>query len=272
MWWIRQVREVPERSRAFAVILAGLVERRRGSAGVWQVMASGIGTNYMFATFVRSGLRFQRENAGNVHVIMTLALVPIIGALGLAAEGANWWLTQRGAQNAADTAVMSASGNGGTSAAGSGSASSYRTTGCSTTPGAFDCEAVGAAARAGFVNGSGNAVVYPQYLTNATTPACPNALTACYKVSVIRTLPVYLLGLALNGQSTQNVQAVAYAAMINNKTAPDCLFALASKGGSQAFPDVRTARRRRVWPVATSMSDRPARAPPPGPTKATATT
>ncbi len=169
---------------------------------------------------------FWRASQGNVHVIMTLALVPIIGALGMAAEGANWWLTQRAAQNAADTAVMSASWNGGTTAAGSGSASSYATTGCTASPGAFDCEAVGAAARTGFTNGSGNAVVYPQYLTNATTPACPNSLTSCYKVSVIRTMPVYLLGLALNGRTTQNVRAVAYAALINNKVAPDCLLGL----------------------------------------------
>jgi hypothetical protein len=163
---------------------------------------------------------------------MTLMLVPIVGGLGMAAEGSNWWLTQRAAQNAADTAAMSASWNGTTAAAGSGSTSSYSTSGCSTTPTAFDCEAVGAAARAGFTNGSSNVVVYPQYLTDKTTPACPSALKACYRVSVTRTLQVYLLGLALGGQSSQNVQAVAYASLVNNGgTTPDCLFALAKTGG-----------------------------------------
>jgi Flp pilus assembly protein TadG len=176
--------------------------------------------------------RFWGKTEGNVGPIMALMLVPIIGALGMAAEGSYWWLTQRAAQNAADTAAMSASWNGGDTAAGSGSASSYSTTGCSTTPGAFDCEAVGAASRAGFVNGDGKVVVYPQYLTDATTPACPFSLTTCYKVTVTRTLPVYLVGLVLGGRTTQNVQAVAYASLVYSKKAPDCMFGLAKTGGT----------------------------------------
>ena len=65
-------------------------------------------------------LRYARDRRGAVSPILILALVPIIGAMGMALEASNWWLMQRGLQNAADTAAMAANWNGGTSPAGSG--------------------------------------------------------------------------------------------------------------------------------------------------------
>ena len=178
--------------------------------------------------------RFLKEERAAVSPILVLSLVPIVGALGMGAEASNWWLTQRAVQNAADTAAMSASwnGNGLSGPAGTGSATSYDTTNCSTSPGAFDCEAVGAAAQAGFVNGQGNVVVYPQYLTSG----CPTGTgTTCYKVTVTKTLPYYLLGLVLKGGGgSQNVQAIAYSGLENSPTAADCLFSPYAPAGTTA--------------------------------------
>src|ERR1700683_2921983 len=141
------------------------------------------------SALLRRILNYAGDRKGAVSPILILALVPIIGTMGMALEASNWWLMQRSLQNAADTAAMAANWNGGTTAAGSGSVTSYSTAGCSTNPGYFDCEAVGAAAQAGFTNGSNNVVVYPQY--RAT---CPIGSGACWQVTVTKQVPLYLLG------------------------------------------------------------------------------
>jgi Flp pilus assembly protein TadG len=174
---------------------------------------------------------YAADRKGAVSPILILALLPLIAAMGVGLEASNWWLLKRNVQNAADTAALAASWNGGQTAAGTvtltgGVATSYSTSGCSTTPGAFDCEAVGAASNAGFTNGSGKVVVYPQYLTSN----CPGNLAACYKVTVTKTIPIYLVGFALKGSSTQAVQAAAYAGLEESPTSADCLLGLGTGG------------------------------------------
>ena len=180
--------------------------------------------------------RYLRSERAAVSPILVLSLVPIIGALGMGVEGSNWWLTQRAVQNAADTAAMAADWNTGATAAGSksgnGFSMTYSTTGCATSPGDFDCDAVAAAAKAGFTNGSANVVVYPQHLTSG----CPSSLSSCYEVTVIKKLPVYLLGIVgfsgdttISSGSAQAVEAIAYAGTVN-VTAPNCIVSTATSG------------------------------------------
>jgi Flp pilus assembly protein TadG len=174
---------------------------------------------------------YVRDVQGAVSPMLVLALVPIIGALAMGVEGSNWWLTQRSLQNAADTAALAAAENATTSAAGSGSASSYSVAGCSANPGDFDCEAVAAAGRAGYANGANNVVVYPQYLTSG----CPGSTTTCYQVTVTKTVPLYLLPIVgFRGNTTlssglaQTVSAVAVAAPTGGAAPPFCIVALGS--------------------------------------------
>ena len=177
--------------------------------------------------------RYLGDRRGAVSPILVLALAPIIGAMGVGLETTNWWTLHRSLQNAADSAALAASWNGGTTAACSGAgnctSSSYSTTNCATYPAYFDCEAVGAAANAGFTNGSNGVVVYPQYLTSN----CPGTLSACYKVTVRTQVKLYLLSL-LTGGSSQSIQAVAYSGLEASPTTADCLFALGSGVASSA--------------------------------------
>src|SRR5579871_5594466 len=141
--------------------------------------------------------RYFTDRRGAISPLLVLAMVPLIGALGVAIEASNWWLTQRTLQSAADGAALAASWNGGTTVAtgDSGSGSSYSTSGCASTPDAFDCEAVAAAAKDGFTNGSNRVVVFPQYFASCSNPPLTGATPPpCYKVTINKQLPLYLLG------------------------------------------------------------------------------
>jgi hypothetical protein len=174
-------------------------------------------------------VRYLRDARGAVSPILVVSLVPIIGALGMGAEGTNWWLTQRMLQNAADTAVIAAATNGGTVCSGGVTAcgaSSY-TGNCSASPGDFDCEAVAAANGEGIANGAGNVSIYPQYLTSG----CPGSLSSCYKVTITKSLPIHLLGI-VGYRGTNGAQLVASAAIggVKVATVPDCILSVATGG------------------------------------------
>src|SRR5689334_8213765 len=96
---------------------------------------------------------FCRDRRGNVTVMMAFMLPPLIGALGLGFEVANWYLITRSMQNAADSAVVAASTNGGASYATEGRA---------------------VAAQYGFVHGTNNVTV-----TVSNTAGCPGGGTTC---------------------------------------------------------------------------------------------
>lgn len=178
--------------------------------------------------------RYFRGRRGAVSPMLALALVPIIGALGMAVEGSNWWMTQRSLQNAADTAALAAAVNGTTTCSGTCGAATY-TTGCGTGTNAkdYDCEAVAAAARAGFINGANNVAVLPQYF--ASGAPCPDTTKPCYQVAITKKLPLYLLqvvGFAGNttiaSAKAQSVSVLAIAAPTGGGSTPFCVFALGS--------------------------------------------
>src|SRR5579864_1762010 len=106
--------------------------------------------------------RFSRGERGSISPLVAMALVPIIGAMAMGTEEANWWLVQRQAQNAADSAAIAA--------ANAGSVNGVATCG---TAGDYCAEAKGVSKSYGFINGSNNTTV-----TVLDNQNCPSPLTA----------------------------------------------------------------------------------------------
>src|SRR5262249_14113305 len=105
--------------------------------------------------------RLGRDEDGAVAVIACLALVGVIGFVGLAVDAGMWYRDTRALQNAADAAAIAASQNG---------------------TGTYQSEAKAVAAQYGFVDGVNGITV--SALNNQT---CPGGSTDCYKVTVTRT-------------------------------------------------------------------------------------
>ena len=57
--------------------------------------------------------RFGRDCRGSTAMVFALAMPMLIGGLGVGFEISNWYLVQRGMQNAADAAVLAAASNAG---------------------------------------------------------------------------------------------------------------------------------------------------------------
>jgi Flp pilus assembly protein TadG len=153
---------------------------------------------------------FRRDRRGNVTVLMAFMLPPLLGALGIGFEVANWYMITRSMQNAADSAVVAASTNGG---------ASYAT------------EARAVAAQYGFVDGSNNVTV-----TVTNTAACPAGGNTCYSVTITQPVSLFLAQVigyrgntTLNGSSAQQLTASA-GARSSTSTLPLCLLALAGSG------------------------------------------
>lgn len=108
-----------------------------------------------------------REN-GNVGPLGALLIVPLVGALSLAIEGGNWYLTQRSMQHAADSAALAAATNGDVG---------------------YAIEARAVTAQYGYPNGLNNTVV--DAIDTAACPA-PSTATNCYRVTISRSLPLYM--------------------------------------------------------------------------------
>ena len=167
--------------------------------------------------------RFLRGRRGVVSPILALALIPIVAGMGVGVEASNWWLTQRSAQNAADSAVIAAAVDAGANyAVNSNSFTSTvptvtACTSATTSATSWYCQAKAAAAKLNFVDGSSNVTVTPTYTS------CPAGVTKvtggqCYKVTVQKYVPLYLLNLigysgttTIGGSKYQSVVATAYA-------------------------------------------------------------
>ncbi|HET9160557.1 MAG TPA: pilus assembly protein TadG-related protein, partial [Caulobacteraceae bacterium] len=91
--------------------------------------------------------RFGRGQDGNILIISALMMPILLATFGLSFEGAHWYQAKRAMQNAADSAAIAASMNGGSS---------------------YDSEARAVAAQYGFTNGVDNVTVT---VSNAAT--CP---------------------------------------------------------------------------------------------------
>jgi Flp pilus assembly protein TadG len=161
----------------------------------------------------------QRDRRGNVTVMMGFLLPPLIGTFGLGFEVANWYLTTRSMQNAADSAAV---------AIATTASTNYLT------------EARAVAAQYGFTNGVNNVTV-----TASNAAACPGGGNTCYSVTITQTLSLFLsqiIGYSGNAtlsqtnaqQQTTSVaaQQLASTAVASQSTiqVPLCLLALGTSG------------------------------------------
>jgi Flp pilus assembly protein TadG len=160
-----------------------------------------------------------RDRRGNVTVMMGFLLPPLIGTLGLGFEVANWYLTTRSMQNAADSAAVAIATTAG---------SNYLT------------EARAVAAQYGFVDGVNNVTV-----AASNAAACPGGGSTCYSVTITQKLSLFLSqvigypGNATLSQTNAQQQTISVAAQQLTSTAvasqssiqvPLCLLALGTSG------------------------------------------
>ena len=145
--------------------------------------------------------RFRKDRRGAAAILFALSMPMLIGGLGLGLEVSNWYMTQRGMQNAADAGALAAATNGSSN---------------------YDVEAKAVAAQYGFTTG----------VTVANNVACPGGGNNCYRVTVSGTVPLYLspvVGYAGNGQGQQNLSATAIAGLSTTQR-PYCILALGANG------------------------------------------
>ena len=144
-------------------------------------------------------------------MVFALAMPMLIGGLGVGFEISNWYLVQRGMQNAADAAVLAAASNAGAN---------------------FDVEGTAVAAQFGLVNGvDGVAVTIAQGVT------CPTGGATCYSATITKSVPLYLspvIGFAGSGGGKKDLVATAVASQ-GTIQRPYCLLALASSGTTNAI-------------------------------------
>lgn len=166
------------------------------------------GSLIRLGTVVQSAARLRGDVRGNILVIFGIALPLMMGTLGLAVEGANWYQTKRALQNAADEAVVAAATN---------ASSNYLT------------EARAVTARYGFTNGSGNVTV-----TASNAAACPGGGSNCYSVTITRKVPLLLMPVVgFTGNSsigTKRAELITAMAVASQQTSPRdyCMLALAT--------------------------------------------
>jgi Flp pilus assembly protein TadG len=158
--------------------------------------------------------RYGRDRSGNISTMVALLIVPLVGVLGIATETGNWYAIQRAAQNAADSAVLSAAQNGSINPSGT----------------TYITEARSVSSNLGFTNGANSTTVTP--VNNQPCPA-PGTGNSCYKVTVSRDVPVRLLGIVgysgTGGSGNQTVTAVSTAGLVTAVT-NYCILSLATSG------------------------------------------
>jgi Flp pilus assembly protein TadG len=172
-------------------------------------------TRHALSETIRSGLMVKatglwRDRRGSTAILFALAMPMLIGALGIGFEVSNWYMVQRGMQNAADAAVLAAASNGGAN---------------------YDVEGKAVAAQFGFTNGVHNVGV-----TVLQNVACPGGGNTCYSATITNSVPLYLspvVGYAGSGGGKKNLVAAAIA-KIGTIPRPYCLLALASSGTTPA--------------------------------------
>ncbi|HEY2481228.1 MAG TPA: pilus assembly protein TadG-related protein, partial [Caulobacteraceae bacterium] len=185
--------------------------------------------------------RFRKDRRANVAIIVALALVPLCGVMGLAAEGSAWLLSYRAQQNAADSAVVAA--------ANMALQDYYANCASSCSWGTnYPTEGKAVASKYGYLDGTGNVTVT---VGGPDTPvACPASVTikianaaSCFRVTVTKPYSLYLTRvLGFRGNSTfggvrmQSISATAIAAPVS-EPADICLLTLGwgayDKGGQK---------------------------------------
>ena len=151
-------------------------------------------------------LRFHSDRRGAVSPLMTLMLVPLIGGLGIAVEASHMLTIQRSIQNVADSAALAAAGNGTST---------------------YGLDALAVSDKAGLVAGVDDTTILAE--DNVTCPA-PSSLTNCYRVTITRKMPVYLVRvLGFSGDTTtaagiraQTIRAVSIASVTRPAAAASC--------------------------------------------------
>src|SRR5260370_3455962 len=128
-------------------------------------------TRHALSETIRSGLMVKvtgvwRDRRGSTAILFALAMPMLIGALGIGFEVSNWYMVQRGMQNAADAAVLAAASNGGAN---------------------YDVEGKAVAAQFGFTNGVNNVG-----LTVLQNVACPGGGDTCCSPTITTSAPLYL--------------------------------------------------------------------------------
>lgn len=182
----------------------------------------------MFTRLIRNLARLLGDERGAVSAMLVLMLIPLVGMLGMAAEASSWYLTQRAAQNAADSAAMAAALNG------CDAADPCHTTNLSAT---YADEAKSVASQFGFTDDAKTTVA-------STLVTCPNGSAGCYQVAITRKVPIYLVRIVgfngdsdLDGGRAQTVSAVSIASPKGSGKGY-CMTAL---GGGPAAIDINGA-------------------------------
>jgi Flp pilus assembly protein TadG len=141
---------------------------------------------------------------GAIAPLTALMLIPISGALAFAVELGSWQYMQRSAQNAADSAAIAAATV--DSAGGkSGTTTSF-------------IEAKAAAAKFGFVDGTGNTTLTVEdTVANAASLSCPSGVpvgSTCYRATITTQFPLLfskVLGFTGSGGGVQQIVSSAVA-------------------------------------------------------------
>jgi Flp pilus assembly protein TadG len=156
--------------------------------------------------------QLRKSKRANVATMAALLAPVLVGGLGLGAETANWYLTERAMQNAADEAAVAAASNGGPT---------------------YANEAFAVSANYGYQDGTNNVTV-----TATNSAPCPGGGNNCYGVTVTTKVPLYLAQVigfggntTINGNGAERLSATAIAT--TNKTPRQyCILALNSIGSS----------------------------------------
>lgn len=155
--------------------------------------------------------KLSADRTGAVAVLYALFLPALLGFAGLAIEGSSWYQSTRSMQNAADEAALAAATN-------------FSST--------YDKEAQAVASRYGYTDGTNNIAVTP-----SNNQLCPDGTNACYKVVVLRKLPLLfsrVVGYAGNALiGTSKAEQLASTAIAERSTFREyCLLTLSGGANS----------------------------------------
>lgn len=160
--------------------------------------------------------RYGRDRRGNISTMVALLIVPLVGVMGIATETGNWFLMQRSMQNAADSAVLAAATNANSAIPSGGTSPMYK------------LEGISVAGKFGYTTGNSTITVVNN--DNTVPGKCSSA---CYAVTITKTVPVYLtrvIGYAGSG-GNQTIIARAVAVPQNVPTS----YCLVSLGGGDGY-------------------------------------
>jgi Flp pilus assembly protein TadG len=169
---------------------------------------------------------------GNVAAIIAISMVPLSGVMGMAWEGANWFLNQRAQQNGADAAVVAAANQALQDyyLSCAGTTNSCTPTWSSTN---YQTEGLSVANNYGYTSGTNNVTV-----NVINTVGCPGNVTVtgfkCFQVTISKPQPLYLTRLlGFGGNSTfggQRMELISASAIAGPVAEPSniCLLTLGS--------------------------------------------